>query len=102
MAEEALALLAAPPCPAGVTTLILGGEQLALQLHESIGHALELDRILGGEAGYAGTSWVGVEDLGELRYGSELLDVTADATVVPTGLGTFAGTTRASRRARPR
>ena len=58
VAEEAVALLSAPPCPAGRTTLVLGDEQLALQVHESIGHALELDRILLGETSYAGASWV--------------------------------------------
>jgi TldD protein len=89
VAEEAVALLSAPPCPAGATTLVVGGDQLALQIHESIGHALELDRILGGEASYAGTSWVRPEDLGSLRYGSELLQITADATL-PAGLGSFA------------
>jgi TldD protein len=88
VAEEAIELLMAPECPSGTETILLHGEQLALQLHESIGHALELDRILGDEAAYAGTSWVTPEDLGTLRYGSELLDVTADATV-PGGLGTF-------------
>jgi TldD protein len=88
VADEALALLSAPACPAGVRTVILHGEQAALQLHESIGHALELDRILGGELSYAGGSWVGVEDLGSLRYGSEALNVTADARA-PGGLGSF-------------
>jgi TldD protein len=88
VADEAVALLSAPACPAGVRTVILHGEQVALQLHESIGHALELDRILGGELSYAGGSWVGVEDLGSLRYGSRALNVTADATV-PGGLGSF-------------
>lgn len=86
--EEALSLLSAPPCPSGRSTLVLGDEQLALQLHESIGHALELDRILLGEASYAGTSWVRVSDLGRLRYGSAELNVTADATL-PAGLGSF-------------
>jgi TldD protein len=88
VADEALALLAAPDCPAGPATVVLHGEQVAMQIHESIGHALELDRILGGEASYAGTSWVLPEDLGSLRYGSELLDVTADATLAG-GLGSF-------------
>jgi TldD protein len=88
VAEEAIALLTAPPCPEGVTTIVLHGEQLALQIHESIGHALELDRILGGEAAYAGTSWVHPDDLGTLRYGSDALDITADATL-PGGLGSF-------------
>jgi TldD protein len=88
VADEAIALLAAPACPPGVRTVILAGEQAALQLHESIGHALELDRILGGELSYAGGSWVGVDDLGSLRYGSEALNVTADARA-PGGLGSF-------------
>ena len=63
MAEEAVALLSAPVLPAGVRTVVLHGEQVALQVHESIGHALELDRILLGEASYAGTSWVQPADL---------------------------------------
>ena len=89
VAEEAVELLLAPECPAGTATVILDGEQLALQLHESVGHALELDRMLGGEASYAGTSWVAPGDLGRLTYGSRRLNVTADATL-PGGLGTFA------------
>lgn len=89
VAAEAVELLTAPDCPAQVTTLVLHNEQLALQVHESIGHALELDRMLLGEASYAGTSWVAPTDLGSLRYGSEHLNVTADATL-PGGLGSFA------------
>jgi TldD protein len=87
--DEALALLTAPPCPAGRTTLVLEDGQLALQLHESVGHALELDRILLGELSYAGSSWVTAGDLGRLRYGSEAMSVTADATI-PGALGSFA------------
>ncbi len=88
VADEALALLAAPDCPSGTARVVLGAEQLALQLHESIGHALELDRMLGGEASYAGTSWVAPGDVGDLRYGSDALNVTADATLSG-GLGSF-------------
>jgi TldD protein len=88
VAEEALALLSARPCPSGRTTLVLGDEQLALQIHESIGHALELDRILLGEASYAGTSWVAPHDIGTLRYGSPHLAISADATL-PGALGSF-------------
>lgn len=88
VASEAVELLTAPPCPAQRATIVLGPEQLALQVHESIGHALELDRIQLGEAAYAGTSFVRPEDLGALRYGSEQLTVTADATL-DGGLGTF-------------
>jgi TldD protein len=89
VAAEAIELLAAPPCPEGVTDIVLHGEQLALQVHESIGHALELDRILLGEASYAGTSWVPADGFGTLRYGSDLVDISADATL-PGGLGSFA------------
>jgi TldD protein len=85
---EAAALLRAPECPAGLTTLILAGDQLATQLHESIGHAVELDRVLGYEASYAGTSFVPANALGSLRFGSELVNVTADATH-PRGLGSY-------------
>ena len=88
VAAEAIELLTAPLCPAGRATIVLDGDQLALQIHESIGHALELDRMLLGEAAYAGTSWVSAADLGSLRYGSEQLHITADATL-PGGLGSF-------------
>jgi TldD protein len=87
-AEEAIALLSAPPCPAGSTTIVLDGHQLALQVHESVGHAVELDRVLGTEASYAGTSFVTVADRGRLRFGSEQMSVTADATA-PGGLGSY-------------
>jgi TldD protein len=88
VAAEAVQLLQAPPLPERVTTVILDGQQLSLQVHESVGHPLELDRILGMEAAYAGTSFVGPGDLGRLRYGSPAMSVTADATT-PGGLGTF-------------
>jgi TldD protein len=86
--EQAAALLRADECPAGVTTLVIDSEQLQLQLHESVGHPIELDRIYGTEAAYAGTSFLSPDDLGSLRYGSELMNVTADSTT-PRGLGTF-------------
>jgi TldD protein len=89
VAAEAVQLLAAPVLPERMTTVILDGQQLSLQVHESVGHPLELDRILGMEAAYAGTSFVGPDDLGRLRYGSPAMSVTADATT-PGGLGTFA------------
>jgi TldD protein len=85
---EAVALLAAPELPEQTTTVILDGQQLALQVHESVGHALELDRIFGMEAAYAGTSFVRPDDRGRLRYGSERMSVTVDSTT-PGGLGTF-------------
>jgi len=88
LAEEAIALLSAAVCPSTTTTLILDGEQLALQVHESVGHAVELDRVLGGEASYAGISWVPPDAIGKLQYGSELMNVTADATS-PGGLGSY-------------
>jgi len=88
VADEALALLTAPACPAERTTLLLDGGQLALQVHESVGHATELDRVLGSEASYAGTSFISPGDLGDRRYGSPGMHVTADATVAG-GLGTF-------------
>jgi TldD protein len=88
-AREAVALLAAPDLPHRENaTVLLESSQLALQVHESIGHAVELDRILGMERAYAGTSFVQVGDRDRLRYGSPLVTVTADATT-PGGLGTF-------------
>lgn len=86
--EQAAALLSAAPCPDETTTIVLDGSQVALQVHESIGHPTELDRILGDEAAFAGTSWVGTGDLGTLRYGSEHVNVTSDATI-PGSLGSF-------------
>ncbi len=88
VAEEALSLLSAPPCPEGRRDIILDGGQLALQVHESCGHPVELDRVLGTEASYAGTSFLTTDKLGKFRYGSERVSITADATV-PGGLGTF-------------
>jgi TldD protein len=88
VASEAVALLSADPCPAQVTTLILGPTQLALQVHESCGHPTELDRVLGSEAAYAGTSFLTPEKVGDFRYGSPVVNLTADATI-PGGLGTF-------------
>ena len=88
VAAEAVELLTAPACPSGRTTLILAGEQLGLQVHESVGHAVELDRVLGREASYAGTSFVPADGIGSLRFGSEQMNVTADATS-PGGLGSY-------------
>ena len=85
---ESRELLTAPECPSGETDLILGSEQLALQIHESVGHAIELDRILGWEAAYAGTSWLDLARLGSLKYGSELMTITIDPTI-PGALGSF-------------
>ena len=88
IAEEAVQLLSAKPCPSGITTLILDGSQLALQVHESIGHPIELDRILGTEASYAGTSFLRPKMVDDFQYGSEKVNIVADATF-PGGLGTF-------------
>ncbi|HEY2948822.1 MAG TPA: TldD/PmbA family protein [Micromonosporaceae bacterium] len=81
IADEARALLTAPECPSGHTTLVLGSEQMALQIHESVGHAIELDRILGWEAAFAGTSWLDLNQLGTLHYGSELMNIAIDPTI---------------------
>ncbi|HUJ79077.1 MAG TPA: TldD/PmbA family protein [Nitrospiria bacterium] len=89
--EEAVALHAAVQCPSTTTTLILDGSQLGLQIHESIGHAIELDRMLGYEANYAGTSFLTPSMLDRFEYGSPVVTVVADATIAHgPGLGTFA------------
>ena len=86
--QEAIQLLDAEKCPSTETNLILSGDQLALQIHESCGHPTELDRALGTEADYAGTSFLVPDKLGKLKYGSENVNIVADATI-PGGLGTF-------------
>lgn len=85
--EEALALLSAPPLPSGKRDMILDPAQLALQIHESCGHPTELDRVLGSEANYAGTSFLTLEKVGELKYGSEIVNLVIDGTM-PGGLAT--------------
>jgi len=87
-AEEAVQLLSAKPCPVGEKTLILGGSQLALQVHESCGHPVEFDRVLGHEADFAGTSFLTQDKRGGFQYGSEIVNIVADATA-PGGLGSF-------------
>jgi len=86
--EEAVALLSAPQCPSKTTTIILDGTQLGLQIHESCGHPIELDRVYGTEAAYAGTSFLTPEKFGTFRYGSDLVNITADA-ITSGGLGTY-------------
>lgn len=89
VASEAMALLSADPCPSDLTTtVILGGDQVALQIHESCGHPIELDRVYGTEAAYAGTSFLTTEKLNNFQYGSEVVSISADS-VRPLGLGTF-------------
>ncbi|MGB9861653.1 MAG: TldD/PmbA family protein [Candidatus Bipolaricaulaceae bacterium] len=86
--EEAVALLSAPVCPTGVFDVIIDGSQMALQVHESLGHPSELDRVLGTELSYAGGSFLTLEKRGNFQYGSEIVNIVADATA-PGGLGTF-------------
>jgi len=88
IAREAVELLTAPVCPSGEHTLILEGSMLALQVHESCGHPIELDRVFGTESSFAGTSFLTTDKLGNFRYGSDLVNITADATL-PGGLGSF-------------
>ncbi len=78
LATEALMLLDAPDCPTGTMDVLLAPDQMMLQIHESIGHPLELDRILGDERNYAGTSFVTLEMFGSFQYGSPLLNVSFD------------------------
>ncbi len=89
LAEEAVELLTAPQCPSGRFTIVLDPSQLYLQVHESCGHPTELDRVFGTEASYAGTSFLTTDKLESgFRYGSDLVDIVADATA-PGGMGTF-------------
>ena len=88
IAEQAAALLRADECPAKVTTVVIDAEQMQLQVHESVGHPTELDRIYGTEAAYAGTSFLHPGDVGSLRYGSQHMNITADSTTAG-GLGSF-------------
>ncbi|HBC46124.1 MAG TPA: peptidase C69, partial [candidate division Zixibacteria bacterium] len=88
VAEEAVALLAAPPCPVGKTDVIIMGDQMALQVHESCGHPTELDRALGTEISLAGGSFMTPDKLGSLRYGSNHVNIVQDGTI-PSALGSF-------------
>ena len=88
VAEEASALLRAKSMEPGTTTVILDATQVALQIHESCGHPIELDRVLGTEAAFAGTSFLTTDKVGWFKYGSAMVSMTADATVAG-GLGTF-------------
>jgi TldD protein len=88
--EEAVALHSAIQCPEGASTVILESAQLGLQIHESIGHPIELDRVLGQEANFAGMSFLTIDKLRKLQYGSEIVNVVADARLEHgPGLGTF-------------
>ena len=91
IAEQAVALHSAPQCPEGEFNLVLDSSQLGLQIHESIGHPIELDRVLGSEANYAGMSFLTLNQLNHLRYGSDIVNVVCDARESHgPGLGTFA------------
>ncbi|HUO60732.1 MAG TPA: TldD/PmbA family protein, partial [Candidatus Acidoferrales bacterium] len=91
IAEECVGLLKAPQAPEGRATIVLDSSQLGLQIHESIGHPIELDRVLGYEANFAGTSFLTLDKLEHLQYGTPLVNVVADATEAHgPGLGTFA------------
>ena len=79
--REAVELLNAEECPSETMDLILHSDQMLLQIHESIGHALEVDRILGDERNYAGWSFVNLEDFGKLQYGSDIMNITFDPTI---------------------
>jgi TldD protein len=89
--EECVALHSAAQCPQGQSTIILDSSQLGLQIHESIGHPIELDRVLGMEANFAGMSFLTTDKLRKLKYGSDIVNVVADARLEHgPGLGTFA------------
>ena len=87
-AEEAAALLKAEEIEPGEYDIVIDGQQMALQVHESCGHPTELDRVLGYEISFAGGSFLQPDKLGKLKYGSEIVNITADATI-PGGLGSF-------------
>lgn len=86
--EEAVALLSADECPSAKMDLVLEGSQLALQIHESVGHPTELDRVLGMEANFAGTSFAMTDKLNNFQYGSPVVNLICDNTV-PCGLATM-------------
>jgi TldD protein len=88
IAEESVKLLSAKPCPSGEYTVILNGDQMALQVHESCGHPVEFDRVLGMEASFAGTSFLTIDKLNNYKYGSSIVNINSDATI-PGALGTF-------------
>ena len=88
IADEAIALTTAKQCPTEKASILLDGHQLMLQIHESTGHPTELDRVLGTEAAYAGTSFMTVDKLKNLRYGSEHVTLVSES-ITPGGLGTY-------------
>lgn len=89
IAQQAVALLSAKPCPTGLMTIVLGGRMVMLQLHESCGHPIELDRVLGSEISHYGSSFLTTDKLGHYRYGSKLVNIVTDPTLLH-GMGGFA------------
>ncbi len=85
--EEAVALLRAPQCPSGTYDVVLGGSQMSLQIHESCGHPAELDRVMGWEANFSGTSFLEIDQLDRLHYGSPKVTIVVDNTL-PLGMAT--------------
>src|SRR6202008_2248448 len=88
IAAEAVEHASAPPVSAGLKDLILTPSHAMLTIHEIIAHPTELDRVMGYEANYAGTSFIKLSDVGKLKYGSKLFNVTADRTI-PGGMCTI-------------
>jgi TldD protein len=88
ISEQAVALLQAPPCPAKTCDLVLDGSHVGLVIHETIGHPLELDRVFGSERNFSGASFATTDNLGKLRYASNIVNVVADPTAA-FGLGGF-------------
>lgn len=89
IAKQCVDMLSAKPCPKGRKDVVIDGSQMALQVHESLGHPTELDRVFGTEAGYAGRSFMKPQLLNNLQYGSKIVNITADSTI-PHALGGFA------------
>ncbi len=88
IAEEAVMLATAKECPTGLFDIVLSGDLLSLQIHETIGHPLELDRVFGSERNFSGTSFAMPSRLRELKYGSDLVNISTD-TSYPGGLATW-------------
>src|SRR4030095_6100329 len=88
IAEERMGLTTAKPIGMGLKDLVLTPSHAMLTIHEIVAHATELDRVLGFEANYAGTSFVELSDVGKLKYGSKLMNITPDRTM-PGALATI-------------
>jgi len=88
IANEAVEMTTAKPVGMGLKDLVLSPSHAMLTIHEIVAHATELDRVLGYEANYAGTSFVKLTDVGKLKYGSKLMNITADRTI-PGGMATI-------------